>query len=103
MGEFHTIEVGHLNVEEKQIGLLLLHGIDGLNGVSKGCQKCQIRRLGYEGLQEFDSQRLVVDDDTGKGHFCLQFTVYSLQMISFEGDANVVDVAFEGLFPRVAA
>ena len=82
MGEFHTVEVWHLDVEEEEIGLLFLHGVDGLDGICEGGQKCQVWRLGYEGLQEFDSQRLVVDDDTGERHFCLQFTVYSLQMIT---------------------
>ena len=79
MSEFHTVEVWHLDVEEEQIGFLFLDGVDGLNGVGKGGQERQVWRLGNEGLQEFDSQRLVVDDDTGEGHFfvyCLMFIVY---------------------------
>ena len=77
VGQFHAVEIGHLDVEEEQIGLLLLDGVDGLDGVSEGGQERQVWRLGNEGLQEFDSQRLVVDDDTGEGHFL--FTVYSLR------------------------
>ncbi len=31
--QLHTVEVGHLNVEEKQVGLLLFDGIDSLDGI----------------------------------------------------------------------
>ena len=103
VGELHTVEIGHLDIKEEQIGLLFLYGIDGFDGVGEGCQMRQIRRLGNKRLQEFHGQRLVIDDNTREGHFCLQFTVYSLQMISFEGDADVVEVVLKGLIPGIAA
>ena len=65
MGQLHAIEVGQLDIEEEQVGFLLLDGVDGLNGVCEGGQERQVWCLGNEGLQEFDGQRLVVDNDTG--------------------------------------
>ena len=35
MGEFHTIKVGHLDIEEQQVGLVLHDGIDGLDRVGE--------------------------------------------------------------------
>jgi hypothetical protein len=33
VGQFHAIEVGHLDIQEEQIGLLFLDGVDGFYGV----------------------------------------------------------------------
>ncbi len=68
VSQLHPVEVGHLDIQEEQVGLLLLDGIDGFYRVGKRAQQLQFGCLGYERLQQFHRQRLVIDDHTTQAH-----------------------------------
>ena len=66
MRQFHAVYIGHLDVEEQQVGLLFLDGVDGTDGVCKRGQKMQVWRLLHVGYQQADGQWLVIDNHTSK-------------------------------------
>ena len=63
-----AIEAGHLDVEEDEIGVVLLNELDGLNAVAALGEDIDAADLVEEVAELFASELFVVDDEGGDGH-----------------------------------
>ncbi len=67
-GDSQTVEPGHLDVEEHQVGLALLDHLDGLKPIRRFSHNFDLRMVFEEERQLLPSQLLVVNDEGGDRH-----------------------------------
>jgi hypothetical protein len=65
-----AIEAGHLNVEEDEVGMMLLDELDGLDSVCALGDDVDIRGGLEQVSQLIASELFVIDDEGGYRHDC---------------------------------
>ena len=61
--DFEAVQLGHLNIEEHQIGLLLGDGFNGFEAVGAFGDEFDFWMAGHELSQDLAGELLVVNDD----------------------------------------
>ena len=75
-GKLHSVELRHLDIEEKQVDRLFAEGGKRVDGAIVFSRQFQERRLVYITFQQADSQRFVVDDCTLQNHSLISFFTF---------------------------